>query len=108
MLKRLAGILFGCAALAASGCPNAMPERSAREWMADGRAHSAEARWEDAIADCTEVLRLEPKSHEALVLRARASDKNGDMEQALLDSKAALDLQPKDIELLRFRAYLLR
>jgi tetratricopeptide (TPR) repeat protein len=108
MSKRLAGILVGCAAVAASGCPNFIPEKSAREWMADGRAHSAQARWEDAIADFTEVLRLEPESRDALVQRARASEKNGDMDQALEDCKAALKLQPNDIAMLRFRAAILR
>jgi tetratricopeptide (TPR) repeat protein len=72
--------------------------------MADGRLHSAEGRWEDAIADFTEVLRLEPRSREALVQRARASNHLGDVDQALADSKAALELQHNDIELLRFRA----
>jgi tetratricopeptide (TPR) repeat protein len=104
MLKRLAGILVACAALAVSGCPNVMPERSAREWMADGRTHSAQTRWDDAIADFTEVLRLEPRSREALVLRARASLHNGDSDQALEDCRAALELQPNDIETMRFRA----
>ena len=108
MSRRLAGILVGCVALAVSGCPNFMPEKSAREWMADGRAHCTQARWEDAIADFTEVLRLEPKSHEALVLRARASDENGDVDQALEDSDAALKLQPKDVAMMRFRAFILR
>jgi tetratricopeptide (TPR) repeat protein len=108
MLKRLARILFGCTALAVSGCPNFIPEKSAREWMADGRAHSAQARWEDAIADYTEVLRLEPGSREALVQRARASDKNGDVDQALEDCDAVLKLKPNDIEMLRFRAFVLR
>lgn len=108
MLKRLVKILAGSAALTVSGCPNVMPERSAREWMADGRAHSSQMRWEDAIADFTEVLRLEPKSREALVLRARASLNNRDMDQALEDGKAALELERKDVETLRFVAGIYR
>ena len=108
MSKRLAGILFVCEALALSGCPNVMPERSAREWMADGRAHSAQWRWDDAIADFTEVLRLEPRCREALVLRAHASFDNGDADQALEDSNAALELEPTDVELRRFRATIYR
>ena len=94
MLKRLANILVSSVALAVLGCPNVIPERSAREWMADGRIHSAEARWDDAIADFTEVLRLEPKSREALVQRAHASYQNGDADQALDDCDAALRLEP--------------
>jgi tetratricopeptide (TPR) repeat protein len=104
MLKRLANILVSSVALAVLGCPNVIPERSAREWMADGRIHSAEARWDDAIADFTEVLRLEPKSREALVQRAHASYQNGDADQALDDCDAALRLEPNDVELRRFRA----
>jgi tetratricopeptide (TPR) repeat protein len=76
--------------------------------MADGRAHSALGRWEDAIADFTEVLRLEPASREAMVLRARASNHIGDADQALEDSKAALELKHNDIDLLRFRASIYR
>src|SRR5262245_27939609 len=108
MLKRLAKILFGCAALAASGCPNVTPEKSAREWMAEGRPPSAQLQWEDAIADFTAALRLEPTSGEALVQRAHASFNNGDADQALEDCEAALRLQPKDVELRHFRASIFR
>src|SRR5437016_3455183 len=90
MLRWLAGILLGCgAALAVSGCPHVTPEKSGREWMADGLAHSSQGRWDDAIADFSEVLRLEPKSREALILRAKASLSNNDADQALEDSQAA-------------------
>jgi tetratricopeptide (TPR) repeat protein len=109
MLRRPATILFSCgAALTLSGCPHVTPEKSAREWMTDGRTHSAQERWDDAIADFTEVLRLEPRFREALVLRAHASAKNGDADQALEDCQAALKLQPADLGLLRFRAELYR
>ncbi len=108
MLKSLAKILFGCAALLVSGCPQVMPEKSAREWLADGRSHSDQLRWDDAIADFTEVLRLEPTSREALVQRARARFQIGDADQALDDCEAALRLEPNDFELRRFRADVLR
>jgi tetratricopeptide (TPR) repeat protein len=108
MPRRLSKILVGCTALMVSGCPNIMPERSAREWMVDGRAHSAQMRWEDAIADFTEVLRLEPKCREALIQRAHASLNNGDADQALEDSKAALEIQRNDVDLLSFRANIYR
>jgi tetratricopeptide (TPR) repeat protein len=108
MLKRLAGILFGCVALALSGCPNITSEKSAAEWMADGRTHSDQLRWDDAIADFTEALRLEPGSREALVRRAHARDSNGDADQALEDCEAALRLQPQDVELRHFRASIYR
>jgi tetratricopeptide (TPR) repeat protein len=109
MFKRLAEILFGCgAALALSGCPHVTPEKSAREWMADGLAHSSQGRWDDAIEDFAEVLRREPKSREALVLRAKASLNNNDADQALEDSQAALELKRDDPELLRFQASIRR
>jgi tetratricopeptide (TPR) repeat protein len=103
-VKLLARILVSCAVLVVSGCANIVPEKSAREWMADGRNHSALAHWDDAIADFTEVLRLEPGSREALVLRAHASYQNGDVNQALDDCEAAFRLEPHDIELHHFRA----
>jgi serine/threonine-protein kinase len=108
-MRRLTTILFGCVALlAAWGCPQVTPDKPAREWIADGRTHSAQERWDDAVADCTEALRQDPKSREALVLRAHASFNNGDQEQALEDSQAALELQRDDAALLHFHAGLRR
>jgi tetratricopeptide (TPR) repeat protein len=102
-------MLFVCGALlAVLGCPNVTPEKSVREWMVDGRTHCAEARWDDAVADFTEVLRQAPQTREALVLRAHASVNIGDADQALEDCEAALKLQPNDMDLLRFRANIYR
>ena len=122
MLRRLSEILFGCVAVAALGCPSIMPERSAREWMADGRAHSAQARWEDAIADFTEAIRqlvkmaaaanglFQPEANLANthVKRALAYVLKGQLEPALADCDEALRLNPSEGTAYRTRAEVYR
>jgi tetratricopeptide (TPR) repeat protein len=50
--------------------------------------------WPDAIADATEVIRLDPKNVEAFEVRAAAAHRAGDYRRAIEDATEAIRLDP--------------
>ena len=54
----------------------------------------------DAIADCNEAVRINPRSAEAFYARGWAWEKSGDFDKAVADYSEALRLNPKSAEAL--------
>ncbi len=65
--------------------------------MTSANLHRARQEWDEAIADATEALRLDPASPEAASLLASIYEQRGDSEEALVWSRIALDMDPQSI-----------
>ncbi len=77
--------------------------RDADGFFERGRTREQAGDLEGAIADYTEVLRLDPKDEDALVQRAQARRNHADLKGALEDLTSALALRPDDYEALALR-----
>jgi tetratricopeptide (TPR) repeat protein len=61
-----------------------------------GSAQMGKRRWDEAIADFVEAIRLDPKYGRGYVLRARAHAPKGDWNEVIADCTEAIRLDPRD------------
>ena len=69
--------------------------RSAKAFLARGRARLQTGKFDDAVADFSEAIRLEPKSVDAWAARGMAYCDRGDFDKAVADFSEVLRLAPK-------------
>jgi tetratricopeptide (TPR) repeat protein len=82
--------------------------QEAAAWILHAGAQLAARHWEEAVADCDEALRLQPKSVLALNHRGGAYLALKQTQKALADFDAALAVDPRNSMALTYRAQIRR
>jgi tetratricopeptide (TPR) repeat protein len=65
------------------------------DYLARARANIEMELYSNAVGDCDEALKLDPKSTEAYIVRAAANNKRREYKEALADADACLKIDPK-------------
>ena len=79
------------------------PPSPAEEAFQRAMQHEEENKLDEAIADCTEAIRLDPENLEYLITRAELYGEMRNLDQALADSAKILEKDPNNL-----RAFVLR
>jgi tetratricopeptide (TPR) repeat protein len=95
-------------AVLVSGCMGPPQEKMPGEWFADGLKHAEQGDVDDAIADFTEVIKLDPKSTAAYYHRGQLHRRNGEIELAKADFDEVLRLDPNHAPARHARAEIYR
>jgi tetratricopeptide (TPR) repeat protein len=72
--------------------------------VAPAGAWRAESGYDEAIANCNEALRLDPKNALNYIARGKAWDAKGDFDKAIADYNQAVQVEPKDALIYYVRA----
>ena len=72
------------------------PLSPAEEAFQRASQHEENNELDEAIADCTEAIRLDLKNFEYLIARADLYSETGEYEKSLADRQKATQLQPRD------------
>lgn len=92
--------LWGCllgpvAEVSAQSAPASRESREAKTFFDRGLEYFNQNRYEDAIAEFSRAIELNPKNHKAYTVRGELKEKQRDLEGALSDFNQAIDLDPK-------------
>ncbi len=77
------------------GMPESVQD-TVRTHLDHGRACLDKRKYDDAIADYTKAIALDPKLAQAYYNRGYTYEKKGDREQAIADFRKALEIDPSD------------
>ena len=78
----------------AASAEDTKPDQAVSKLLAAADDQLNKQRWDDAIASCTEALRLQADNFDAFSKRAVAWSQKGDIEKALGDFDSALKIKP--------------
>jgi len=101
MMKKLialsAALIFSFAAfVSANG--------SEEDFLNRAIKYKSEGRYDEAAAECTKAIALDPKSAKAYVARGEIYFKKGNFELAIADYTEAIKINPRDASVIRKRA----
>jgi len=92
--SRLVLVFLLAGLLPASASAASEAEQTAAHYVSNGRAKYRSGDYAGAIADFTEVLRIQPGDIIAYISRGLAKSKNGDSDGAIADYTAAIAIHP--------------
>jgi len=93
MIAPLVCILLGAVLLIPS-CANDAAQQQARDYLVKGYGYFTQSQWDQAIAEYSRAIEMDPKLAAAYNYRGSAYGEKGDYDKAIADLNMAIELAP--------------